>query len=51
VFVTPWQTVREKKLEFEYLHRDLPDEELATAASSQPHILQEDGLKATALSA
>jgi hypothetical protein len=29
----------------------LPDEELATAASSQPHILQEDGLKATALSA
>jgi hypothetical protein len=51
VSVTPWQTVREKKIQFEYLHRDFPDEELATAASSQPHILQEDGVKATTVSA
>jgi hypothetical protein len=51
VFVTLWHTVKGKKIDFEYLERDFPDEELPTGASSQPHILQEDCLKATAVSA
>jgi hypothetical protein len=49
VIVSLWQTVREKKIELEYLHRDFPNEELVTAATSQLHILQEDSVKATAV--
>jgi hypothetical protein len=50
-YVPLWQTVKEKKRDFEYTDRDFPDEELATVASGQRRDSQEDCLDATAESA